>query len=112
MLDEGVHKMNKRRSFTREFKLRIIQELATKSTAELCREHNLSPSLILYWKQDYEQNPTSAFAGHGNLWKDEAKLAEKDRLIGQLYAENAFLKKALERLQLLKIEEQMRHSSK
>lgn len=104
--------MNKRRIFTREFKLGIIQELTTKSVAEVCREHNLDPSLITYWKRDYEKNPTSAFAGNGHLWKDEAKLAERERLIGQLYAENAFLKKALERLQQLKTEERMRHNSK
>lgn len=104
--------MIKRRIFTREFKLGIIQELATKTIAEVCREHNIGPSLITYWKRDYENNPTSAFAGHGNLWKDEAKLAERERLIGQLYAENTFLKKALERLQLLKVEERMRHNSK
>ena len=89
-----------------------MQELATRSIAEVCREHNLGPSLITYWKQDYEKNPTSAFAGQGNPWKDEAKFAERERLIVQLYAENAFLKKALERLQQLKAEERRRHNSK
>lgn len=104
--------MNKRRTFTREFKLGIMQDLATKTIAEVCREHNLSPSLITHWKQDYEQNPTSAFAGQGHLWKDEAKLAERERLIGQLYAENAFLKKALERVQQLTAEERRRRNFK
>lgn len=99
--------MNKR-TFTRDFKLGVLQELTTKSAARICREYNLGSSLLTHWKKEYEQDPQKAFAGRGNLWKDEAKVAERERLIGQLYAENAFLKKALERLQQLKAEQRRR----
>ena len=50
-------------------------------------------------------NPNEAFKGQGNLWKLEAKLAERERLIGELYAENSFLKKAYEKLKLCLAEE-------
>jgi transposase len=85
--------MGIKRQFIREFKLSILNELETKKLAEVCRTHNLAPSTVSGWRTDYDKNPKEAFKGHGKIWKEDAKLAEKDRLIGQLYAENAFLKK-------------------
>ncbi len=87
--------MRLRRAFTREFKRRIIEQLRVKSAAEVCREHEIGPNLLSRWKREYEENPGEAFQGNGHLWKWKAKLAEKDRLIGQLYAENELLKKSI-----------------
>lgn len=97
--------MGIKRRFSREFKLSILKELETKRLAEVCRAHNIAPSTVSGWRKDYEANPKDAFSGHGNIWKEDAKLAEKDRLIGQLYAENAFLKKVYERLKQRTAEE-------
>jgi len=103
--------MGIKRQFTKEFKLSIMRELETAKLAEVCRTHNLHPSTVSGWRKDYEANPKDAFKGHGRIWKEDAILAEKDRLIGQLYAENAFLKKALERLKQLQIEEKRKERS-
>lgn len=97
--------MGKKRSFTKEFKLEIVRESETKPAAEICREHNLQPQLLHRWKKEHDSNPKEAFSGKGKIWKEDAKLAEAERLIGQLYAENTFLKKVLERLQQLRTEE-------
>lgn len=97
--------MGIKRRFSREFKLSILKELETKRLAEVCRAHNIAPSTVSGWRKDYETNPKEAFIGYGNIWKEDAKLAEKDRLIGQLYAENAFLKKVYERLKQRTAEE-------
>lgn len=43
----------------------------------------------------YEKYPDTAFSGKGNLYKEDAKIAELERLVGKLYAENDFLKKVL-----------------
>ena len=51
-----------------------MQEFEHKSYAQICR--------------DYEKNPDGAFSGYGNLWKESAKIAQYERLIGQLYAES------------------------
>jgi transposase-like protein len=102
--------MRTRRIFTRDFKLSILRELESKSAAEICREHNLHPVLLCTWKRDYERNPNSAFSGRGNMWKEEAKIIQYERLIGQLYAENAFLKKTSAILQQRKVEEKKRWS--
>lgn len=104
--------MKHRRGFTRESKLDILNELNLKKAAEVCREQNIHPSLLSKWKKEFNQSPTEAFKGNGNLWKEEAKIAHYERLIGQLYAEIDFLKKTTKRLQELKVEEERRRSLK
>lgn len=94
-----------RRQFTREFKVSIVQELETTSLAEVCREHCLHPSSVSGWRRDYESNPREAFKGHGRLWKPEAKIAQLERALGALCAENVFLKKVHERLKEQQAEE-------
>lgn len=87
--------MNKRQ-YTREFKLSILQELETKSMVEVCREHNIACSTISGWKKVYDKNPVEAFKGHGKLYKEEAKIAEYERLIGRMSAKIDLLEKAYE----------------
>lgn len=88
--------MRLRRKFTKEFKLSVVQELEDKALIEVCKEHSLSPSLVNRWKREHSENPKQAFSGSGNVWKEDARIARYERLVGQLYAENAFLKKALD----------------
>ncbi len=97
--------MGKKRIFTKEFKLEIVRESETKPAAEICREHNLQPQLLNRWKKEHDSNPKDAFSGHGKIWKEDAKIAHYERLVGQLYAEIDFLKKTLARLQELRAEE-------
>ncbi len=85
-----------RRRHTREFKISIIRELESgKNLAQLSRENNIHPTMISRWRLEYRRNPESAFSGNGNTYKESAKNHELERLIGKLYAENEFLKKAL-----------------
>ncbi len=98
--------MRKRRVYMRDFKLSVLRELQTKTAAEVCREHSINPSLIPKWRKEYRENPKSAFSGQGNLWKKEAELERYKRIVGELYAENEFLKKTTERLQELRAEEE------
>lgn len=100
--------MKHRRSFTRDFKLSILSELSVKSMAEVCREHNLHPTMVHIWRKEYHKNPEKAFSGKGNLWKPEAEIAKYERLVGKLYAENEFLKKTIRSLQELQAEEEKR----
>jgi transposase len=46
-----------RRKHTREFKLECCRQVAAtgqKRPAQLCREHNLSESVLLRWRKEYE----------------------------------------------------------
>lgn len=103
--------MGLRRTFTQEFKRKVIDQLCVQSAAEVCREHEISPNVLSRWKREFEANPEEAFKGHGHLWKWEAKLAEKDRIIGKLYAENERLKKSIALMDRLKAEEKRRRRS-
>lgn len=92
--------MKTRKKFTREFKISILRELENgKSAAQVCRENGIHPSMLAKWKRQYKDNPETAFRGNGNINTLEAKLSESQRLIGELYAENAFLKKILSNLE-------------
>ena len=100
--------MKTRRKYTREFKLSVLRELESgKKLVQLSRENELHPSLITRWKKDWQQNPETAFQGNGNTYKAEARISELERMVGQLYAENALLKKALTNLEQ-RLQEQRR----
>ena len=90
----------KRRQFTREFKLQVIREVeAGKAVAQAAREHQVHPNMISQWRKQHEKYAEHAFAGNGHAYTDEAKVAELERMVGQLTMENALLKKALLRLE-------------
>jgi transposase len=75
----------KRRSFTREFKLQVLHEIdAGKSIAQAAREHQLHPNLITRWRGLRAEYAYRAFAGNGNHYKQEARIAELERLVGRL----------------------------
>lgn len=54
---------NQRRNHTREFKLQCCRQAATgeKRPAQICREHNLSESVLLRWRKEYEARGEVAF---------------------------------------------------
>jgi transposase len=86
----------KRRQFTKEFKLQVLREIEAGATlAQTARAHQLHTNLSTKWRQQYAHYADQAFAGNGRRYTDEAKVAELERLIGQLTVENAFLKKLL-----------------
>ncbi len=66
-----------------------------KTLAQVSRENEIHPSLVVKWKKEYLKDPENAFSGNGRTYKEQARMAELERLVGQLYAENEFLKKAL-----------------
>lgn len=86
----------KRRQFDRDFKLRVLAEIeAGKPVAQAAREHHVHPNTISAWRELHRQYGNEAFAGNGNTYTHEAKIAELERLIGQQTIEIALLKKGL-----------------
>jgi len=91
----------KRRQFTKEFKQQVLREIeAGKSVAQAAREHQLHPNCIGQWKHQLAHYGEKAFAGNGHAYKEEAKIAELERLIEQQAVEIAFLKRVLTHLQV------------
>ena len=92
------------RSFTREFKLEIVRQLAhgEKRPAQVCREHGLADSVLARWRNEYAERGEAAFAPKAlptEAQTAERRIAELERFCGQLALENAVLKKALQSLQ-------------
>ncbi len=90
---------NRRRNHTREFKLQCCRQVATgeKRPAQICREHNLSESVLLRWRKEYEERGEMAFTEKQPSGDEalEARIAELERFCGQLSLENRILKKSL-----------------
>lgn len=101
-----------RRTFTKEFKTSVLRSAEQKPLAEVCREFEVHPTLVTRWKREEQDYPGTAFKGNGKMYKLEAQLAERDRLIGQLYAECTFLKKAAALQQERRAEERMLRRTK
>ncbi len=62
-----------RRTHTREFKLECCRQVVSgqKRPAQICREHNLSESVLLRWRREYEARGEAAFT-EKQLSKTEA----------------------------------------
>lgn len=86
-----------RSHYTREFKMAILSQVEVGvPVARVARENGLHPALVFRWKKEYMENPEKAFSGSGHPYKDLARIAELERMVGRLYSENEFLKKTLE----------------
>jgi transposase len=101
-----------RRKFSREFKISLLRDLeaGTSSVAEITRRAEIHPNLLARWKKEFSLNPEHAFRGQGNRRPREQMddVAKLQQLVGQLYAENDFLKKALSILET-KMAEERKH---
>lgn len=90
----------KRRKFTREWKQQVVREVeGGKPVAQAAREYEIHPTQIIKWRQLHRQYAEQAFGGNGHTYRDAARTAELERMVGQLTMENALLKKALLRLE-------------
>ena len=90
----------KRRKFTRDFKIEVVREVeAGKSIAQAAREYQIHPILIGRWRKEHLQYAEQAFAGNGNGYRGEERIAELERMVGKLMMENELLKKALLRVE-------------
>ena len=100
MIEWGQFMGLKRRKFTKDFKLQVLREIdAGKPVAVASREHQIHPNLIGKWRKESSSYADRAFAGNGNSYKDQARTAELERMIGRLTMENDFLKKALSHME-------------
>ena len=62
-----------------------------KRPAQLCREHNLSESVLLRWRKEYETRVEEAFTEMQPSSREEAleaRIAELERFCGKLALEN------------------------
>ena len=89
---------SEKRTYTREFKLEVLDLLkaSEKSQAQLERELGLGSGNISRWKKELAQEGEQAFPGKGHLAPDEERLRKLEREIAILRQERDILKKVVE----------------
>ena len=88
----------KRRSFTPEFKAKVVLEAlrGESSQAEVYRRHNLSEDQLSKWKQQFLENAASLFASKEKPSKAAtARIAQLEQHVGRLAVALDVQKKAL-----------------
>jgi transposase len=94
--------MTHRRKFTAEFKAQVVLELLSgaKSSAELCREHQIAASVLADGKTILLTRVASVFDNSASLTSSDAsRVAELERRLGRITLENDILTKATSILQ-------------
>jgi len=88
--------MAKRRTFTPEFKFRVILELLSgaRTNAQICREHRLAPTVVSDWKERFLERAPAVFSTPRSRSAEQQRIAELERLVGRLTLELEVAKKA------------------
>ena len=90
--------MRVRRSFNDDFKAKIVETIAAGAAtqAELSRKYSISPVMIGRWKKEYSSGKFFGNANNTDIAGIRIRMAELERLVGELLLENKMLKKAKE----------------
>ncbi len=85
-----------RRSFSTEFKFRVVMDLLTgrKRRVEVVREHQLSDSTLERWCKQFQERGPRVFDSDARLGSEEDRIGELERVIGRLTVELEASKKA------------------
>ena len=88
--------MSKRRTFTPEFKARVVLEELTgvKDKAEICREYRLRPQVLSRWREEFVERAPEIFATEPSRGDEQERIAELERMVGRLTMELEVAKKA------------------
>lgn len=88
--------MRNQRAFSLEFKRQLVEELLSGESraAQLCRRHNITPSLLRHWKKQYSRGKFNNEPTEEAALKD--RIEKLERLVGRLTLENEFLKRGLQ----------------
>ena len=66
-----------RRTFSGEFKISVLREIENGTRpAEVCRKYDIHPVMVNRWRKEYEKYPDTAFGRRGNIYKEDARIAE------------------------------------
>ena len=88
--------MSVHRKFSPELKARVVLELISGATslAEACRQYNLKPQAVSRWKTEFLEKAPQLFQTREQSSREQARIAELERMIGRLTLELEIAKKA------------------
>ena len=87
--------MTKHKSYDPEFKARVVLEAlqGQKTAAQICREYAIAPDLLTHWKTTFLERAPQLFNTKQQRSQEQERIAELERLVGQLTLELSALKK-------------------
>src|SRR5512139_251252 len=87
----------KRRSFSAEFKARVVLELLTgdKGLMEASREYGIKDTVLSRWKQEFVARASELFEPAQEVQDRDRRIAELERVIGRLTVQLELSKKVL-----------------
>lgn len=85
-----------RRQYTAEFKAKVVLQVLSgeKTASDLCRAHKLNSNVLNRWRKEFLEQAPSIFERGEAGSEHEQKIAELERLVGQLTVQLEIAKKA------------------
>jgi transposase-like protein len=85
-----------RRQYSAEFKAKVVLQVLSgeKTSGDLCRTHKLNASVLNRWRQEFLEQAASIFERGATNNEDQQRIAELERLVGQLTMQLEIAKKA------------------
>jgi transposase len=92
--------MRKRRTFTPEFKARVVLEMLLdgKSLTQTSREYNIKDTVLSRWKKEFLERSSKVFEQDTQPDDQDERIAELERMVGRLTMELDMAKKVSKRL--------------
>ena len=89
--------MVKRRTYTAEFKIKVVLELLSgeKGLSQASREYGIKDSVLSRWKQEFLERAPKLFEQPQDNQHEEERVAELERMIGRLTIQLDMAKKVL-----------------
>jgi len=91
-----------RRQYTAEFKTKVVLQvlMGEKTSAEICRTHKLHASVLNRWRKEFLDQAITIFETDSEHEADQQRIADLERLVGQLTMKLEIAKKASQSLSL------------
>ena len=91
-----------RRQYSAEFKAKVVLQvlMGEKPSSEICRSHKLHTSVLNRWRKEFLENAASIFESDDANQEDQQRIADLERLVGQLTMQLEIAKKASQSLSL------------
>jgi transposase len=92
-----------RRTFSAEFKRKVVEEhlKGGKRVSEICREYQLSDSLLRSWREKYQANGLPGEASREDLTRElreaQRRIEQLEGALGRASMELDFMKRAFKR---------------
>ena len=85
-----------RRQYTAAFKAKVVLAVISgeKTPSEVCRAHQLNANVLARWRKEFVEQAPNLFERDAHSSQEQERIAELERLVGQLTMKLEIAKKA------------------